>query len=152
VPNWLLAGILLVQMAMPSAPALPLRITIDAATLKGLPQRTVEATGEHSGTAQYSGVALRDLLTRAGIPSGHDVSGKAMQTIVVVGASDGYRVAFSLSELDPSFTDRVVLIADRRNGAALPQREGPYRLIVPGEKREGRWVRQVTDIEVEGAP
>jgi hypothetical protein len=146
------ALMLLAQMTGVSAPSLPLHISINATELRGLPERTVDAAGEHSGTAHYSGVSLRDLLTREGIPTGHDLSGKAMQTIVVIAASDGYRAAFSLAELDPSFTDRVVLIADRRDGAALPAREGPYRLIVPGEKREGRWVRQVTEVDVEGAP
>jgi hypothetical protein len=135
-----------------AAPALPLHITIDATTLRGLPVQTLDAAGEHAGTAHYSGVSLRDLLTRAGIPTGHDLNGKGMQTIVVIDASDGYRVAFSLSELDPSFTDRIVLIADHRDGALLPAREGPYRLVVPGEKREGRWVRGVTGIDVEAAP
>ena len=63
-----------------------------------------------------------------------------------------YRVVFSLAELATAFTDRVVLIADSRDGAALSAHEGPFRLVVPGEKREARWVRQVTAIDVEDAP
>lgn len=150
--SYLLAFALLAQTAVATPPTLPLHIPVDAAALHGLSAQSIEATGEHSGTARYSGVSLRDLLTKFGVAQGHDVSGKAMQTIVIVGASDGYKVVFSLAELDPSFTDRIVLIADRRNGQMLPSREGPYRLIVPSEKREGRWVRQVTDVEVKGAP
>ena len=75
-----------------------------------------------------------------------------MTRYVVVDAADGYRVVFSLSELDTAYTDRVVLIADTRDGVALPAREGPFRLVVPGEKRAARWVRQVTAIDVEDAP
>jgi len=75
-----------------------------------------------------------------------------MTRYVVVDADDGYRVVFSLSELDASFTDRVVLIANTRDGVSFGAGEGPYRLIVPGGKREARWVRQVTAIDIEDAP
>jgi hypothetical protein len=34
----------------------------------------------------------------------------------------------------------------------LAAQAGPYRLIVPGEKREARWVWQVDAIDVEDAP
>jgi hypothetical protein len=127
-------------------------VAITAATLQGLPRSTVSATDEHGRTAQYGGVALRDLLTQQGVPAGEAVRGKLMARYVVVEATDGYRVVFSLPELDPSFTDRVILIADTRDGTALPAAEGPYQLIVPGEKRQARWVRQVTAIDVEDAP
>jgi hypothetical protein len=29
---------------------------------------------------------------------------------------------------------------------------GPIRLIVPGEKRDARWVKMVTDVELVNAP
>jgi len=132
--------------------AIVIHIAIVAALLQSLPHRTISATDEHGTTAQYSGVALRDILTQQGVPTGHDIHGDVMTRCVVVDAADGYRVVFSLSELDPSFTDRVVLIADSRDGAALPAREGPYRLIVPGDKRDARWARQVTSVDVEDAP
>lgn len=131
--------------------ALILHLTINAATLSGLPRQTVKATDERGNTSTYAGVALRDLLTRAGVPTGQPLRGKAMTQYVVVGAADNYHVVFSVAELDPSFTDRVVLIADSRDGQPFPPDVGPYRLIVPGEKREGRWVRQVTEIDIEDA-
>jgi hypothetical protein len=40
------------------------------------------------------------------------------------------------------------MIADRRNGEALAEKEGPLRIVVPGEKRQARWVRQLTGISV----
>lgn len=127
-------------------------LAVAVATLQTLPHREIEATDEHGRTARYGGVALRDLLTQGGVPAGEALRGKALIRYVVVRAADGYRTVFSLPELDSAFTDRVVLIADTRDGAALPAREGPFRLIVPGEKREARWVRQVTAIDVEDAP
>jgi hypothetical protein len=69
----------------------------------------------------------------------------------VVKAADGYRAVYALPELDPSFTDRVILLADRRNGAPLDAK-APFRVVVPGEKHEARWVRQVTEIDVESVP
>jgi hypothetical protein len=129
-----------------------LHIAISAATLQGLPRQTISATDEHGNTAQYSGVALRDVLTQQGVPTGEALRGPVMTRVVVVDAADGYRVVFSLSELDPGMTDRVVLIADERDGTPLSAHEGPFRIIVPGEKRGARWIRQVTSVDVEDAP
>jgi hypothetical protein len=52
---------------------------------------------------------------------------------VTVEVTDGYRAVFSLAELDPELTDRIVLLADTKDGQPLPPREGPLRIIVPGE-------------------
>ena len=74
-----------------------------------------------------------------------------MRLYVLVKARDGYAAVFALPEFDPGFTDRVILLADRRQGHALGVVEGPFRLIVPGEKRHARWVRQVTEIDLMSA-
>ena len=71
-----------------------------------------------------------------------------MALYVVVEAADGYRAVFALAELDPAFTDRVILLADRRDGKPLSTREGPFQIIVPGEKKHARWVRQVIRLKV----
>ena len=148
----LLALPLLVAQLTTSPPSLPQHLAINATTLREFPRKHVHAVDEQGNDAEYSGVSLRDLLTKMGVPAGHAIRGKLMQTIVVVAGSDGYRVAFSISELDPSFTDRIVLVAELRAGAPFSALEGPYRLIVPGEKRGARWARQVTEVDVEGAP
>ena len=74
-----------------------------------------------------------------------------MRSYVIVEASDGYHAVFALPEFDPDFTDRVIILADRRDGRALPSPEGPFRVIVEGEKRHARWVREVTNLDVEQA-
>ncbi|HEX6048046.1 MAG TPA: molybdopterin-dependent oxidoreductase [Gemmatimonadaceae bacterium] len=103
----------------------------------------------HQVRGRYSGVALREVLALAGAtPPSDSMRGRALSTYVVVEASDGYRVLFTLAELDPGFTDRVVILADRVNGQPLPASEGPYRVIVPGEKRPARWARQVVRISL----
>ena len=50
---------------------------------------------------------------------------------LLVEAADDYRVVFALPELDPAFTERVILLADRRDGQPLAAAEGPLRLVVP---------------------
>jgi hypothetical protein len=70
----------------------------------------------------------------------------------VASAADGYRAVFALPELDPAFTDGVVLVADKRDGRPLGGEEGPLRLVVAGEKRQARWVRQLTSLSVRTAP
>jgi hypothetical protein len=67
---------------------------------------------------------------------------------LIASAPDGYRVLFSLTEFDPAFSDRVILLADRRDGQPLDNREGPLRLVVPGDKRHARWIRGVDALEV----
>ena len=71
-----------------------------------------------------------------------------LATAIVVTGADGYRVVFGLAEFDPAFTDRVAVPADQRDGQALPADARPFQLIVEGEKRPARWVRQVVSMEV----
>ena len=92
-----------------------------------------------------------EILARAGVPTGKDLRGKAMALFVVVEASDGYRAVFALAELDTEFTDRVILLADRRDDKPLSGQAGRLQVIVPGEKKHARWVRQVVRLKVGGA-
>ena len=55
---------------------------------------------------------------------------------------------FSWVELDPSFAHKVAYVVTKRNGAALPDDEGPFELVVPGEKNNVRWVRQLRQIRI----
>jgi hypothetical protein len=88
------------------------------------------------------------VLKAAGVQFGQDLRGPALATYLVVEAADGYRAVFALPELDPAFTDCIILLADRREGKPLGGTEGPLRVIVPGEKRHARWVRQVIALKV----
>lgn len=56
--------------------------------------------------------------------------------------------AENLLDLRGDLTDRVILLADIKDGQPLPPGEGPFRVIVPGEKRPARWVRQVRSLTV----
>lgn len=71
---------------------------------------------------------------------------------VLAEASDGYRVIFSLAELDPGFTDAPVIVADRLGGETLDTHRGPLRIVAPREKRPGRWVRNLVRLSVHQIP
>jgi len=124
----------------------PLKLTL--AELKAIPTVKITATDHDGKTAVYEGVSLHEILRRAGVPQGESLRGTALQLCVVVKAADNYKVVFSLAELDPLFTDKQVLLAYRRDGAELDAASGPLRLVIPDEKRQARWVRQIKDLEI----
>lgn len=138
--------------ASTSTPLHPVHVVLTGPALAGLPRRTITVSEEHGGNATYSGVDVGALLARAGAPAGKAISGAALSSYVLVRAADGYRAVFALPELDPAFAERVVLLADQRNGEPLSAQLGPYRIVVAGEKRAARWVRNVTEIDVEPVP
>jgi len=124
-------------------------LTLSVADLEKMAQTTVHVVNPHSHKAEvYSGVPLDALLVKAGVPHGEAIRGKWMATCVVASASDGYRVAFSLPELDSAFLDSDVLVADRMNGAPIGADEGPLKLVAPRDKRPARWVRMLKSISV----
>jgi DMSO/TMAO reductase YedYZ molybdopterin-dependent catalytic subunit len=123
-------------------------LKLSAAEIAKLPRTTVRAK-DHSGTeSTFEGVALVEFLKLAGVPLGEKLRGKAVSNFVVVDGVDGYRAVFAIPELDPAFTDRVILLADKRDGKPLSEAEGPLRVVVSQEKRQARWVRQVTRLTI----
>ena len=66
-------------------------------------------------------------------------------------AKDGYRATFAWAELDSTFADKAVYVVTKRDGKPLSEKEGPFRLVAPGEKRAARWVRQVTALRIRHA-
>jgi hypothetical protein len=111
--------------------------------------RVKAAATDHDGTkAVYEGWPLGEVLALAGVPRGKDFRGPSLAASVTASAADGYRVVFALAELEPSVTDKVVLLADRRDGKPLPPSEGSWRIVVPSEKRPARWIRGVVSLEI----
>lgn len=126
---------------------------LSAAELKKLEHVTVRATDPHSKTAaEYRGIALAEIAKRAGAPLGKDLRGRALLGTLVIEAADGYKVAFSLAEIDPEMAGATILLADEENGAPLAAELGAYRLVVPNDKKASRWVRQVTRVVLKSAP
>jgi hypothetical protein len=69
------------------------------------------------------------MIAAAGLPAGEALRGPALTTLIVAEAGDGYRVAFSLAAAD-----------------------GPLRLVMPGEIRAARSVRQLRALRVVSLP
>jgi Oxidoreductase molybdopterin binding domain len=88
------------------------------------------------------------VLEKAGVTFGESIKGKRLATCLLVEAADGYRAVIALPELDPAFTDKQVVLALLRDGKPLTEKEGPYRIVIPDEKRMARWVRQVTTLKI----
>lgn len=127
-------------------------LQISDADWKQFPRTKVSAK-DHDGIVRtYEGVALLEILHKAGVPTGHDLRGKQMTLCIIADASDGYHAIFSLTELDPDFAGEQVLVADTADGKALPEAQGRLRLVVPGDKRQGRWVRLLTGLTVKNIP
>lgn len=119
--------------------------------LRAMPRVTVLVrTGNDQH--KFEGVDVAELLKRAGQPQGAEVRGPILSRLILITAHDGYRAVFSLPELDPAFTDTQAVLADRMDGADLPVRDGPLRLVLPKEKRESRWIRMVERIEIRSLP
>lgn|SRR5579863_2571163 len=125
----------------------PQTFTMEA--FRALPHETLKVLDVHSGkTDVYEGVPLLTLLAKAGAPLGEKLRGKTMPTMVLAEATDGYRVAFALAELDAGLGDVRVLVADKVNGAPMDAEHGPWRLVVPSDKRPARWIRNLTTLRL----
>ena len=117
------------------------------ADIEALPHVKVTA-GSSSSLATFEGVPLRAVLEKAGVSFGESIRGKRLASCLLVEAADGYRVVFALPEIDPAFTDKQVIVAFSKDGKPLDAKEGPYRIVIPNEKRMARWVRQVTTMKI----
>jgi DMSO/TMAO reductase YedYZ molybdopterin-dependent catalytic subunit len=123
----------------------PLALT--AEDLAQMPRATAqfERDGEN---ATYEGVLLYDILRKAGVPFGKDMTGKPMASYILATARDGYQVVFAIPEIDPAFAGARVLIADKRDGGPLQPVQRPLQMIAPQDKLHARSVYSLTKIEV----
>lgn len=74
----------------------------------------------------------------------------AVRGYVLVSGSDGYRAVIALGEIAPAFENKQVLLAETMNGK--PLQAGHFRVVVPGDARGGRSVRDVVSIAVLSPP
>ena len=124
-------------------------LVVSADDLKQMPRKTLSVLNPHDKKNEvYEGVLVEELLKRAGVPQGEKLRGAALATYLIFEADDGYRVVFSIAELDSGITDSEVIVADTVDGRALPAKIGPFRLVAPKEKRPARWVRMLKSITV----
>ena len=120
----------------------------DLETLQKLPaqQVTVSYQAGRVEEVSFTGVLLWTLLGEAG---GIDDPAKRaeLRHVIRITARDGYVVVLSTGEIAPGFGAKPALLAYRRNDET-PATAG-LRLVMPGDKHGGRYVRDVVSIEVD---
>jgi DMSO/TMAO reductase YedYZ molybdopterin-dependent catalytic subunit len=146
----LAAGMAAAQQPSPSVQVTgsvtkPLTLTAD--DLAKMPRASVQTSSNGMETV-YEGVWLHEILKMAGAPQGSTLRGKALASYVLAEAQDGYQVLFSLAELDPTFIDNQVLLADTANGKPLFGAQGRFRIVASKEKPGARSIRMLTRLEV----
>jgi hypothetical protein len=127
------------------------KLVLTPADVDKLPKTTIihkdRAEKEHT----YTGVELGLVLKNAGVTLAEELKGENLTKYLLIEASDGYQVLFSLPEVDPAFSSRKIILANRKDGALLSADEGPFHIIIEGEKRKSRNARQVISIKVKFA-
>ena len=121
--------------------------TITAAQVASAPH-VMATVRDHDIPATFDGVPLATLLSTAGIQLGEKLRGARMTEVLLVEAADGYKAAFTLAEVDPAIAAGQIILADKRDGKPLDAKEGPLRIVAPGDKKPARWVRQVTVLRI----
>jgi DMSO/TMAO reductase YedYZ molybdopterin-dependent catalytic subunit len=109
---------------------------------------TYIAGGGRSAPDNYTGVSFWSLLTSAGMNQS-----QATTSYVVATGTDGYQVVFSAAELNPAFgaaSDLVAYADSADNGTSLGS-NGFARLVLPGDNHGGRYVSNLSSIEVGNA-
>lgn len=140
------------QAALSGAVADPSIVTPE--TLSRLYSATTETAtylaGPSPTTDTYTGVSLWTLIQSAGLLTDPSVKNDLLGFAVVATGSDGYRAIISLGEIAPAFGNQPDLVAYAdSNGQLGPNgSDGALRLIVPGDHAGGRYVSNLTSLQV----
>lgn len=146
-----LAGAALLAFAAPALAADGIAVgktVVTLADLAALPAVPVTATfsTEHGPfTGKFEGPLLWTVLEHAGAVDPAKPRDQVRLTVLITGR-DGYTAVLALGEVSPEFEAKQVIVAERMDGQDLPL--GHVRLVVPGDKRGGRSVRDVASIVV----
>ena len=123
-------------------------IAISAYDFSVLPHKSVTVFNSHTKSSEvYGGVVLADLLAKVDAPLGAKLRSATLTTGVIAEGTDGYRALYSLAEIDPSMHNGDVIIADTLEGKKLTT-DGAFKVIVTGDKRPARWVRNLASLTV----
>jgi Oxidoreductase molybdopterin binding domain len=108
---------------------------------------------EQGKAVTYKGVPLRSLLADRlkGPNTMADLRGLA-DAVLVVRAPDDYQAAISAAEVAMDETGLKYVLAIERDGKPLDAKQGPVKLIVPGDSQHVRWVRMVSGVDLVRMP
>lgn len=131
-------------------------LKLDAAVLKAnYTAQKVDVkylSGDKEVTGSFTGVYLRDILDTAQVNLNADAKNDKLSVFILATGSDGYQAVIAYGEIDPDFGNQPILVAYEQDGKAIADKEGAIRLIVPGDKRGGRYVSGLISLEVRHAP
>jgi hypothetical protein len=122
-------------------------VVLRANDVTALPHETVQAKIHDGTTHSFSGVPISVVLAKIGIKT-DSLRGKELAQRLVVEASDGYKVAIALGEIDVTLGHRKILLVAREDGEPLPAADGAWRLIVPDDGRPARSAHLVIALRV----
>jgi hypothetical protein len=120
--------------------------TLAAADLASLP-RAGATLIEDGKPHAYEGPMLTDVLRAGGLPMGQRLHGDPLKAYLVVAGSDGFEAVYSLAEVDRDFHGDTVILADKVDGAPLPAKQAPWRVVSSGDRKGWRAVYAVVSIE-----
>ena len=124
----------------------PLTLTKEGfASYKSVNHKVKDRDGKEH---EFKGVALIEILEKAGVTTGSKLRGDNVAKFVLIEAADGYEVVYALPEIDPEFTDQIIILATEKDGQPLQNGEGPFRIITPNDKKQARWIREVKSIKI----
>jgi hypothetical protein len=122
-----------------------------AVQLHEMAHTNVSAKGHDNVSHTFSCVPMKTVLATVQAPTGENLGGAGVSLVLLASARDNYHAAFTLAELDESIGDKPVFVCDKQDGESLSASDGPVRLVVPSDKRPARWVRMLTNLEIQPA-
>lgn len=149
----------------PPAPAVQLGGAVDrpaALTETDLAARSAvtQAVNFSSGSGPqahtYTGTSLWSLLNDAGLQADGTRKNDLLSRHVLATGADGYKVVFALGELNPEYGNKPALVAYAETtagvSAPLAAADGPFRVTAPGDVKGGRYVSNLTRLDVAAPP
>ena len=122
--------------------------TLTQEQLAAMPQRALTVRNGHSSAEEtYSGVGVNDLLAKLGITVEGAGAKQVYRSYVKAEGTDHYWVLYSASELQAGLRTTDAIVALTLDGKPLDT-DGAFKLVVAGEKKPARWVRNLAALTV----
>ncbi len=122
-------------------------VSLTVAELETMPQKTVNVHNSHNKMDEsYTGVALTDVLARAGVAEGKPL----LRSYVKAQGTDGYWVLYSGIEIEGASHGGDVIVATTQGGKALGE-NGAFQLVSSEDKKPQRWVRNLAGVTLVAA-
>ncbi|MBX2971518.1 MAG: molybdopterin-dependent oxidoreductase [Flavobacteriales bacterium] len=123
-------------------------VALTVERIRALTPHEAVVTERDGNTATYQGAWLSDVLDLGCDTTTRLDKHGTLRAVVKATAADGFVAVVAMAEAVHDFSERPVMLAWSRNGQPMSERHGPLQLVVPGDRKPGRNVRQVKVLEV----